>query len=385
MGRVFLFLLSILFVGAGALTAVRAPTLPLWKVALLAGEFGHFLWPLPAIVAVLAWRSGGVGLPAIIGRVLTVLLCLAAIGLLLKPSVQAWWVGRGLPATLTRAFGPGALGRPPLSLRAMLPGAGGAVRGEPRIFAHAGTAEELVLDFYHAVRGDGKPAPCVVIIHGGGWDGGDRGQLADFNFWLAQRGYAVAAMDYRLAPQHPWPAQADDVALALAHLKANAEPLGLDAGKFVLLGRSAGGQIATAFAYGRPDPAVRGVVALYAPHDLNFAWDYGREDDILHSLQLLRQLTGGTPDTARAAYDSASAYRLATKAAPPTLLVHGELDTLVWHRQGERLHARLDELGVPNVFVSLPWATHAFDYSLSGPSGQLTTFALEWFLVAVTK
>ena len=70
---------------------------------------------------------------------------------------------------------------------------------------------------------------------------------------------------------------------------------------------------------------------------------------------------------------------------PPTLLVHGANDPLVWHKQSERLHAKLDELGVPNVFVSLPWATHAFDYNLYGPSGQLTTYSIEWFLAAVTK
>jgi acetyl esterase/lipase len=50
-----------------------------------------------------------------------------------------------------------------------------------------------------------------------------------------------------------------------------------------------------------------------------------------------------------------------------------------------RLDARLAEQGVPHVFVSLPWATHAFEYNLSGPGGQLTRYSVEWFLAAVTK
>jgi hypothetical protein len=50
-----------------------------------------------------------------------------------------------------------------------------------------------------------------------------------------------------------------------------------------------------------------------------------------------------------------------------------------------RLDARLAENRVPRFFGSLPWATHAFDYNLHGPGGQLTTFALEWFLADVTK
>ncbi|MEI6860676.1 MAG: alpha/beta hydrolase [Verrucomicrobiota bacterium] len=387
MWRIILLLLAAACAGFAALTAWRAPNLATWKLALLAGEFGHFLGLAPAVVLVLAWRHGAVGLTPALLRASTLLLGVAALGLLLKPAVQARALARRLPEMLTVAFGPQELARAPFSIAGMLPDlSGGPVSVEQIMFARAGTTDALALDFYHAVRTDGRAAPCVVIIHGGGWDSGDRAQLAGFNRWLAQRGYAVAAMDYRLAPKDRWPAQADDVADALAHLKATAGPLGLDPQKFVLLGRSAGGQIATAFAYGRPDPAVRGVVALYAPHDLNFAWQYGREDDILHSLQLLRNYLGGPPDeNTRAAYDSGSAWRLATPSSPATLLVHGALDTLVWHRQSERLHTRLDEIGVPNVFVSLPWATHAFDWNLGGPGGQLTTFALEWFLAAVTK
>ena len=385
MWRTTLLLLSVFLAGVGALTAVRAPVAVPWKLALLAGEFGHFLWVLPAIVSVLAWRQGGGILPAAITRALTVLLCAAAVALFLKPVAQARALARGLPDQLTQAFGPVEIGRSPFAWVNMLTLTGRPVPVETATYAGSGPADERQLDFYRAQRPDGGAAPCVVVIHGGGWDSGDRAQLPGLNVWLARAGYAVAAIDYRLAPASVWPAPADDVALALAYLKAHAAGLGLNPEKFVLLGRSAGGQIATAFAYGRPDPAVRGVVALYSPHDLNFAWQYGTEDDVLHSLQLLRQLTGGTPATVKAAYDSGSGYQLATKAAPPTLLIHGELDTLVWHRQSERLHARLDELGVRNVFVSLPWATHAFDYNLTGPGGQLTTFALEWFLAAVTK
>ena len=106
---------------------------------------------------------------------------------------------------------------------------------------------------------------------------------------------------------------------------------------------------------------------------------------MLNAARLLRQFLGGTPETAAAAYTSASACLIATKSSPPMLLVHGAIDALVWHKQSERLHAKLDELGVPNSLVSLPWATHASDFNLYGPSGQLTTYAIEWFLASVTK
>jgi dipeptidyl aminopeptidase/acylaminoacyl peptidase len=125
---------------------------------------------------------------------------------------------------------------------------------------------------------------------------------------------------------------------------------------------------------------VRGVVALYAPADMNFAYAFSREDDVIKSPDLMRKFLGGTPETARAAYDSASAILLVGPGTPPTLLVHGVIDTLVWHRQSERLSARLSEAGVPNLLVSLPWASHALEFNLSGPSGQLTRYSVEWFL-----
>ena len=63
----------------------------------------------------------------------------------------------------------------------------------------------------------------------------------------------------------------------------------------------------------------------------------------------------------------------------------GGIDTLVWHRQSERLAARLSEEGVPNLLVSIPWATHALEFNPSGPSGQLVTYSVGWFLGAVCR
>jgi acetyl esterase/lipase len=196
----------------------------------------------------------------------------------------------------------------------------------------------------------------------------------------------VAAVSYRLAPETRWPGQAEDVRAAIAYVKANAVELGVDPTRLVLMGRSAGAQIATAVAYGFSDTAVRGAVSFYGPHDQVFAWGFSREDDILNAVKLLRQYLGGSPEEVPEAYRTSSAYLIATKAnAVPTLLVHGEMDSMVWHKQSERLHAKLDELGVANVLVSLPWATHACDFNPRGPSGRLSWEALEWFLAAVTK
>src|SRR6185437_2536684 len=97
---------------------------------------------------------------------------------------------------------------------------------------------------------------------------------------LAGRGYAVADISYRLAPGAVWPAQRDDVLAAIAGLRGAAGRLGIDPDRIVVFGRSAGGQIAEAAAYWARDPGLRGVAAFYAPADMNFAYAFGREDDI---------------------------------------------------------------------------------------------------------
>lgn len=172
---------------------------------------------------------------------------------------------------------------------------------------------------------------------------------------------------------------------ALRFLKERHAELGVDPAKFVLLGRSAGGHIAETVAYGAHDPAIRGCIAFYAPADMRFAYKYSREDDILHSPGLMRNFLGGTPAQAPGNYDSASAIGLVDAKSPPTLLFHGRFDPLVWFVQSERLSKRLNATGVPNLFVELPWATHAFDYNFRGPGAQISAYAVEYFLAAVTK
>lgn len=368
-----------LLLAFASLTALRVPVAVNWRLALLAGEYGHWFLPVPVALALFAWGTRGTA-PGL--TTLTVALCAGALCLLLKPSVQAAGLaarGEGLLPSEWRRCAPG---RPAFSLRRLF----GGHRPEPVSVETRMMARGLALDFYRPPHGAG-PAPCVVVIHGGGWDGGDRTQMPHFNHWLARQGYAVAAISYRLAPQHLWPAQREDTLEAIAHLKAHASELRLDPTRVVLCGRSAGGQIAAAVGYTANDPAIRGVVALYAPFDMRFVWSIARGDDALNSLKLMTQYFGGPPDDGRAErYETASAQgHVRRGVTPPTLLVHGVIDTLVWHRHSERLAARLAEEEVPHVFLSLPWAVHAFEYNLSGPAGQLTLHALETFLAATTR
>ncbi len=371
--------------GLGLLAAARfcvrpARTYRAWWVALFATELGH-LWCLLALVLV-----AGAGLA---GGAWWILAPAGVAALLFaRPAWSAWRMSGGVEARLTEVFGPHD-GAPLWSWRRLWrwPTRSGPVPSETH------DAAGLRLDFHRAKSGgdchqigdilrqpsgDAGAAPGAVLGHGGGWDGGDRTELAGLNRWLAARGVAVAAFDYRLAPTHPWPAQAEDLRVVISWIRANAARLGVDPERLTLVGRSAGGQIAVATAYGETLPGVRAVVALYACHDMDFVWSIRSEHDALNSHKLMSQFLGGGPEgEAQAArYRSASGEKLVHPRAPRTLLIHGALDELVWCRHSERLSAALTREGVPHVFVKLPWATHAGEANLHGPAGQLITGAI---------
>jgi len=372
---------AFVFAALAALTFVRAPdTMFAWKLTLLAGEYGH--WMVLPVVIIALWAST---VMAGVSRTLTLVFCVMAMVGFLHPVLAARRIAARLPAELSAALGTETSAAPALELKSLFHAAATpAARVTTEIFARPGE-RDLRLDFYQSSSAKDsfqRPRPCVIVIHGGGWDNGDRTQLSAWNSHLVSRGYAVAAISYRLAPQFVWPAQRDDVLAAIAWLKGNAAKLEIDPTRLVLLGRSAGGQIATAVAYSAHDPAIRGVIALYAPHDMPFTWSVSREDDALNSIKLFRQYFGGAPDTPqrRSLYESASGQLLATADSPPTLLLHGVPDTLAWYRHSERLAARLHELGVRHYYLSLPWATHGFDFNPHGPAGQLTGYAIDTFL-----
>jgi acetyl esterase/lipase len=296
-------------------------------------------------------------------------------------------VAATLPAALERAFGPlspslGDPQPPPFSLGDLWLGANTPKASPQRLeFARHGDLS-LGLDFYASAK-PGR-SPVVVVIHGGGWNSSTPREFETMNRRLAQAGYAVAAVEYRLAPKWTWSAPREDVMDVIRFLRAHAEQLGLDGSRVVLLGRSAGGQIAEAVAYGAHDPGIRGCIAFYAPADLAFAYQYAEPNDILNSRKLLMDYLGFTLGENPRQYADASGYTLAGAGSCPTLLLHGRNDPLVWPRQSERLDARLTGLKVPHYFLELDWATHGFDFNPDGPAGQLSTYAVRAFLTRVT-
>jgi acetyl esterase/lipase len=218
--------------------------------------------------------------------------------------------------------------------------------------------------------------PALVVVHGGAWRHGDKGENVFWNDWLVDRSIVVLDIQYRLAPDATWRQQLADIREAVDWLRQNADPLGVDPARIALMGRSAGGHLALLAAFAS-QPAVSRVIALYAPTDLARLHDESTDSDVRDGVEAL---IGGPPITRPDDYRAASPLFQATSSAPPTLLIHGTWDELVPADHSLQLVAKLSTLGVRVESLTIPYARHAFDLVGDSPASQLARQAIAAFL-----
>ncbi|MEM6263911.1 MAG: alpha/beta hydrolase [Bacteroidota bacterium] len=250
---------------------------------------------------------------------------------------------------------------------------------------------ELALDVYQPTEQVYAQAPVLVYFHGGAWITGGKGSVNNARFndafnQLRSQGYAIVSPDYTLARlgNPPFPACLTDGFSALQWIEDHADSLGFDLNNVGLIGESAGGHIAQVMTYMdgdtfgvSPDLPIRYLVDVYGPTDLGKL--YRDQMPLIDSvkritsrlperwqkcLDVTNYLFGFDPttDSIRAehlAYRYSPVYHVESQA-PPTLLIHGEADQIVPFSQSEVLQQRLEELGVPHRFHSLPGVDHAF-------------------------
>lgn len=218
-----------------------------------------------------------------------------------------------------------------------------------------GAAPGQVLDLALPRARDTATA-LVVVLHGGSWTEGDKSELTFIAQGLKLRGFAVANMNYRLAPQagDNFAMQLDDIALVIAWLRDRAATYGYGKSRVYLVGHSAGAQLALTYAYTRnASGLVRGVGSLSAVTNLYglvlvegppYAWQ------ALTLPLLTTPLLPLTPAT-QARYQSASPLYTATDRSPPTILFHGDADLAVLFTESTSMAIRLSQLNVPQKFV----------------------------------
>ena len=203
-----------------------------------------------------------------------------------------------------------------------------------------GTNARDKLDVYRPVSsassGTTVPKPVVVFFYGGAWDSGDKSGYLFVAEALTSRGYVVVIPNYRLYPEVTFPTYMDDAALALKWTFDNVAQYGGDPARLVVMGHSAGAQLAALVAYdgkylqrsGIDKRRIKGVVSLAGPMDF---------------LPLTEpKLEFIFPQEVRAA---SQPINFITGSEPPSLMLHGEKDTRVGIHNSRNIAARISERG----------------------------------------
>jgi acetyl esterase/lipase len=216
----------------------------------------------------------------------------------------------------------------------------------------------------------------LVMVHGGGWTGGDKGEfnaiIARFQTILPD--YAFFNINYRLfdGTNNKYPAQEEDVQSAINYILSKTDEYSISH-KMVLMGASAGAQLALLQAYKHLLPLkARAVVSFYGPTDLVEFYNNPPSPALQPSLNAL---FGFSPEQNLSAYQQASPTFFVNGQSAATLILHGNLDQLVPVSQSILLKNRLQAAGVNNQLVVYPYEAHGWTgASLEDSYNQVQAF-----------
>lgn len=242
--------------------------------------------------------------------------------------------------------------------------------------AYLAPGREPKLDLYLPTKNDpATKRPAIVEIHGGGWVGGDKSNAREFNTCttLAQAGYVCVSINYEMDAAKRWPTNVMDCKNAVRFLRANAEKYNIDPDHIGVTGGSAGGHLALMVAYtsdvkelepDQPYPGisdrVAAVVDCYGITNMLTR----RNTDADGKATGLRNGTALMPDVPRteeAKWKLGSPIFHITSKSPPTLILHGKIDTTVNHEQAIELDEALTKAGVPHELMLIEGVGHSFD------------------------
>jgi acetyl esterase/lipase len=205
----------------------------------------------------------------------------------------------------------------------------------------------------------GERLPTVVLVHGGSWVSSSKEVWNSDVAPFLQAGYTTVAVNYRLAGEAAWPAQRTDVVAAVTELRDHADVYNVDPDRIVLLGSSAGAQIAAAAAtWDGAAGLVRGFVSMSGPLDLfQIAAATDNPKDAELAQRVTEKLIRCTPAECPDRYEDATPKNQLDPDDVPSLLVAAESDWV--DPQGARDFADAsNDLGVPSDLVMLPGAKH---------------------------
>jgi acetyl esterase/lipase len=248
------------------------------------------------------------------------------------------------------------------------------------------------LDIYRRKGVDVEHAPVLVQVHGGAWTLGTKEQqgLLLMNR-MAERGWVCVAMNYRLAPKHPFPAQIIDVKKAIAWTRENIASYGGDPSYLVITGGSAGGHLAALAAltpgdadyqpgFESADTSVAGCVPFYGVYDLaGITGDKAAVDmrDYFLGPRVFKQ----DPRSHLDDFVKASPLAHVSPDAPDFFVLHGANDSLVHVAQARAfVDALKAESKATVTYAEFPGTQHAFEVFGSIRSHHVIRAVERWLL-----
>jgi acetyl esterase/lipase len=271
--------------------------------------------------------------------------------------------------------------------------------------------DKFFFDWYRP-SGEG-PFPVIIALHGGARVIGNKGQanVILFNRYFASKGYAVFDLNYGLfdpetlsgeaaaafgaftslgslgglSPEYngsyTLQQQIENIGEFTKVLEFNSSKYSVDMNNVFVVGRSAGGHMASLVTLGHQNPlyagnfsvsmVVKGGIWIYPP--TNFTRDESGFFDALMEGSL----------TIEDQYSKLSASYLIANSTitPPIMIVHGDKDGLAnYQTQGKAFYEYAKGLGKKCLFIAIPWAGHAFDFLLQSYGGQISTYYIERFI-----
>jgi acetyl esterase/lipase len=240
---------------------------------------------------------------------------------------------------------------------------------------------DLHLDIYQPA-GAAETHPAVILIHGGGWNSGDKGNMRAMGQFLARHGLVGFAVDYRLYldKKSRWPAQLDDVQRAVRWIRANGAKYGVNPDEIGAFGHSAGAQLAALLGMedtrDNSDPALaRYSSRVQAVVDVSGPADFTNERDP-EGKAYLAAFFGGDYAHHPELWREASPVFHAAKSDAPFLIVHGTQDESVPMAQSQEL---LDKLQSAGVSASLIKVNDVHTFQTADAKRQLALQTLAFF------
>jgi dipeptidyl aminopeptidase/acylaminoacyl peptidase len=214
--------------------------------------------------------------------------------------------------------------------------------------AYSSNAENTMDVYLPKERGD--TTKVIFLLHGGAWADGDKADLTELAVYLKGKGFAVVNMNYRLTSTNPaniHPAQQNDIKAAINFVASKAFSWHISTDKYGLLGVSAGAHLALLYTYAyNTDNKIKTVASLSGPTNFTDTRNIG-----FPQAAAVAALLGASPEANPSLYLNASPLAKVNSLSKPTLIIHGNFDTVVPTHQATDLYAKLQLVNVKSEIV----------------------------------